>query len=73
MAKVYKSDIGVEVANNGPIISYLMFVNDCIIFCKATGSTVWNVKSILENYFNVFEQLVNYHKLMVQLCKGIDK
>lgn len=34
---VSKSGIGIKVSKNALIISYLKFVNDCMIFVKRTG------------------------------------
>lgn len=37
MANTPKSGIGVKANKNGPIIPYLMFVDDSMIFCKQTN------------------------------------
>lgn len=57
MTNIPKTGIGVKVAKNGSIIPYLMFANDCMIFCKATKS-VARIKEILENYCKVPGRLV---------------
>lgn len=43
----------VKVAKNGLVISDLMFVDDCLIFCKANRGTARHVKDILEIYSKV--------------------
>lgn len=37
MANVPESGIGVKVYKNGCIIPYLMFAENCMIFCHQTG------------------------------------
>lgn len=73
MANVSKSGIGVRVAKNDFMIPYLMFTDDCMIFCRATKTAAGNIKTTLEKYSNVFGHLVYYHKSMVQFSKGIEK
>lgn len=66
MANIPKSGIGIKIAKNIPIIPYFIIADECMIFYKATRSIARNVNTILKNYCNVFEQLVNYFKSMVQ-------
>lgn len=72
MANIPKSGIGIQVAKDGSKIPYLMFVNGCLIFYKAKRTIARSIKTILENYFNVLGQLVDFHKFMVQFSKRID-
>lgn len=44
-ANVPKSGIGIKVAKNSPIVPYLMFTDDYVIFCKANRTIARNVKS----------------------------
>lgn len=73
MANVFKSGISIKIAKTGPIISNLTFADDCMIFCNASISAARNIKTILENYYYVSEQLVNYHNSMIQFSKKIIK
>lgn len=34
IANIPKSSIVVKIAKNGPVIPYLIFVDDCMIFCE---------------------------------------
>lgn len=43
-------------------ISYLMFADDCLIFCKATKRAARLKKDIL-HYSKVSGQLINYYNL----------
>lgn len=38
MANLSNSSVGIKIARNDPIIVYLMFVDNCLMFCmKKTG------------------------------------
>lgn len=43
----------INVAKNCPIVPYLIFAIDCMVFCKAHKSAARNVKTILENNCSV--------------------
>lgn len=61
MATQSKSGSGSKVNRDAPKIPVLMFVNDCIIFCRANNRSARNIKQILNHYCIVSGQLVNYH------------
>lgn len=44
-----------------------MFADDCTIFCRATKEAANEVKTILDHYYTIFGQLINYHKCIIQL------
>lgn len=73
MANVSKFGIGIKVAKNGLTIPYLMFVDNCLIFGKATRSATRN-EDILENYCNILGQLVpTWNSINTYLgCMNID-
>lgn len=73
MANPPKSGIGIKTAKNSHSISYLMFADACIIFCKANKASARNVKNRLENYCNVSCQLINFHKSTVQFSENTEK
>lgn len=62
--------IGIKLTKDSPNIHYLIFVNNLIIFCKATKKAA-KVKHIIDHYYKVLSQSVNHHKSKVQLSKGI--
>lgn len=49
----------------------LMFTDDCLISYTTTKTVVKNIRDILQDYYKVFEQLINYHKFMVQFSNKI--
>lgn len=72
-ASIPKTGMGVKVAKQGPMILFLMFADDCIIFSKASKMAARNVKEVLQDYCMVSSQLVNYHKSLVQFSKGSNR
>lgn len=42
VANIPKSGIDIKVAKNCPTVPYLMFVDDCLIFCKANRTAARN-------------------------------
>lgn len=48
-----------------------MFMDDCIIFYTATSTTVRNIKQVLDHYYTLSGQLVNYQKLCIQFSNGV--
>lgn len=56
---------------SSPTILYLMFADDCLIFCMINRISAWYIKIILKNYYSVSGQLINYHKLVVQYLKEV--
>lgn len=50
MSNIPKSGLGIKVAKEAPKIPYVMFADDCIIFCKATKKVARTIRDILENY-----------------------
>lgn len=43
------------------------------LFSRATNEAARNVKHILDHYYNVSGQFVNYYKSKIQFFKGITK
>lgn len=72
MSNVSKTSISIKVATGAPINHYLMFTNDCLMFCEANRKVAWHVKDILKNYYKVPDQLVNFYKSAVQFSKGTE-
>ena len=48
-----------------------MFVDDCIIFAKASQKGCSNINKILHNFCTMSGQLVNFHKSWVQFSNNI--
>lgn len=70
MANQRKSRIGIKITNNISKIPFLMFADECIIFCKANQTVAKNGKCI-DYYCSVSGQLVNYQKSCIQFTNGV--
>lgn len=57
------TSIDIKVAKNGLIILYLMFADDCLVFCKINQTVAQQVRKNQDNYCKDFGQLVNYVNL----------
>lgn len=60
-----------KLDKGNPNVSYLMFADDCLTFCRATKGAVWNV-NLFGAYCKVSSQLINYHhKFKIQFSNGV--
>ncbi|KAL9680337.1 hypothetical protein QQ045_018215 [Rhodiola kirilowii] len=53
---------GIRLSKRAPIITYLMFVDDCMTFVKVTHDSVKWIGDVLRRYEAVSGQKVNYTK-----------
>lgn len=53
---------GCRIAKGAPVISHLLFADDCYLFFRATGSEANVMKRILDRYAEVSGQIINYNK-----------
>lgn len=56
---------GAEASQHGPIISYLLFADDSILFGKASVKGVRILKEVLHEYELNFGQCLNFEKTIV--------
>lgn len=56
---------GVKANRNGPVVSHLLFADDCIIFGEATMNGVKVIKEILKEYELNYGQCTNFEKSTV--------
>ena len=61
---------GVAVSRLAPSISHLFFVNDCIIFCRATMEECRQLASVLEVYEKESRQKLNREKTSLFFSKN---
>lgn len=57
-----KQICGVRICQNAPLISYLVFVNDNLLFCQASVEENQYVQRLLQCYAKASGQLVNIEK-----------
>ena len=53
---------GVKVCRGAPILTYLLFADDCFLFCRANLRESTKVKEILRIYEAVSGQAINFQK-----------
>ena len=66
-----KNHIGIPTHRSGPKVPFLMFVDDCIIFAKASQNACNNINRILQNFCALSGQLVNFRKSIIQISNNI--
>ncbi|CAM8920955.1 unnamed protein product [Rhodiola kirilowii] len=62
---------GVKICKNAPIVTHLMFADDCMLFLKARAESVAWIRDILKNYEEVSGQKINYMKSEGVCSKGV--
>ncbi|XP_057794267.1 uncharacterized protein LOC131010650 [Salvia miltiorrhiza] len=53
---------GLQIGRRGPVISHLMFADDCIFFCRATANECNALKDVLACYEEASGQAINFQK-----------
>lgn len=71
MGNKKRSSVRIESNKDTPKIPYLMFTDDYIIFSRINKMTTRNIKQILDHYYIVSSQLVNYQKSRVQFSNTV--
>lgn len=56
---------GCCIAKGAPVISPLLFTDDCYLFFKATKAEKNVMKRILDRYAEISGQIINFHKSAV--------
>lgn len=52
----------IKISRGGPLLSHLLFADDCLLFAKARTRGAGALKAILEEYGRCSGQLINYDK-----------
>lgn len=53
---------GCRIQAQAPVITHLLFADDSFIFCKASLAEIREIKSILQDYEEIFGQAINFQK-----------
>lgn len=61
---------GVAVSRQAPLISYIFFADDCIIFCRATREECRQVTLVLEVYEKELGKKLNREKISLFFSKN---
>ena len=65
-----KLGIRIKVCPSINRISFLLFADDYLLFCKVDQANFLKLKSILDKFCNFWGQLVNYHKYVPTFFKN---
>lgn len=63
---------GCKASRHGPMISHLMFADDCLLFCRGTEGEVHCLKEVLDVYENISGQDINYGKSGIYFSPNVD-
>lgn len=63
---------GAKICKNAPIISHLLFADDCFLFFKAKSGQALGMKNILEMYESASGQSINFQKFEVFYSRNVD-
>ena len=63
---------GVAICKRTPSISYLLFADDSLLFCRATQDEVQEVVDILQLYTKASSQLINLEKSSIFFSSNVD-
>ncbi|CAL1387047.1 unnamed protein product [Linum trigynum] len=61
---------GLKICNKAPVVSHLLFADDCIIFARATVEEAKILKEMLEDYEKESGQMVNLDKSEIYFSKN---
>lgn len=61
-----------KVSRASPMISHLLFVDDCLLFYKATSSETQVLKNVLVTYEQISGQAINYGKSSTFFSVNVD-
>ncbi|GAA0163976.1 hypothetical protein LIER_19719 [Lithospermum erythrorhizon] len=63
---------GLRIGNMGPIITHLLFVDDCVLFDQASGDESRAIKQVLMQYELASGQRVNFNKSSICFSPNIN-
>ncbi|KAL9664501.1 hypothetical protein QQ045_019904 [Rhodiola kirilowii] len=64
---------GLKVSRNAPVISHLLFADDCILFVKADVDNIMKLKCVLKSYEAISGQQINYGKSELVVSNNVNQ
>jgi len=69
---VNRGDIhGIQVSPSAPVVSHLLFANECFLFCRANVVEAQRLLTILKTFEAASGQEINLSKSEVFLCRNM--
>ena len=65
--------LGISICRGSPSITHLLFADDCVIYCKATGQESRELQTILQKYEDVVGQRINTEKSLIFFSQNTDE
>lgn len=66
------SGIGFKLKPRATDIPCLLFADDNLLLCKAAASSCNNLKSVIDDFCDASDQLVNFHKSNIVFSKKVN-
>ena len=70
VANITKSGVGIRISPRTPTIPCLFFADDSLLFCKTKLASYVKLKSIIEGFYKLSEQLINFQKSSIVVFKN---
>jgi hypothetical protein len=61
---------GVKVCRGAPLLTHLLFTDDCFLFCRANNRETTKLKEILQTYEAASRQAVNFQKSEIMFSRN---
>jgi hypothetical protein len=61
---------GVKVCRGAPLLTHLLFADDCFLFCRANIREITKIKEILQTYEAASGQAINFQKSEILFSKN---
>lgn len=65
------SGLGIKLCSNGFRVPCLMFADYNLVICKGTTSACNNLKRIVDEFCQMFDQFINFHKSTLIFSRNI--
>ncbi|KAL9688307.1 hypothetical protein QQ045_032728 [Rhodiola kirilowii] len=62
---------GIKISRGAPLVTHLMFADDCLLLFKVSDSTADSMSSLLRNYERISGQIVNHNKSELVLSPNV--
>ena len=64
---------GFSICQNGPKLTHLFFIDDCLIFCRSTLEECNKIQELLAYYEVALGQMINKEKITLFFSRNTDE